>query len=164
MKWTLINWISMKWVLILMVVCYKVKWVTGISSLLEKCLTSFFFYKSGPWSLWFWADNVWSCSAGAGPDPLSRIMGGLRLETNRGQQTDVPLQLIQSEEDRDRHRMGSGPAPELHQNLCTQGLQSEPAAGPDYTKVKRTTAGAVGARSQISCLWRSRSCTNLTTE
>lgn len=73
------------------------------------------------------------------------MMGALRLdrESSRGQHSDLPVQIIQSQADRDKYRMGSGPAPELHQDLCAQRRQSEPAAGPDYTKVRRTTAVAL---------------------
>ncbi|XP_040911156.1 E3 ubiquitin-protein ligase RNF31 isoform X3 [Toxotes jaculatrix] len=67
---------------------------------------------------------------GPPPEPLSKMMGALRLggESSRGQQGDSPLRTVQSEAARDRHRRGSGPAPGLHQRL-----PSQPAAEVDHT-------------------------------
>ncbi|XP_018534596.1 E3 ubiquitin-protein ligase lubel isoform X3 [Lates calcarifer] len=77
-----------------------------------------------------------SSSPGPPPKPLSRMMGALSLDggASGDQQDDSPVQIVQSEAARDRHRLGSGPAPELHQDQGTR-FQSEPAAGADHIKM-----------------------------
>ncbi|GLD68984.1 uncharacterized protein AKAME5_002029700 [Lates japonicus] len=77
-----------------------------------------------------------SSSPGPPPKPLSRMMGALSLNggASGDQQDDSPVRIVQSEAARDRHRPGSGPAPELHQDQGTR-LQSEPAAGADHIKM-----------------------------
>ncbi|XP_067329876.1 E3 ubiquitin-protein ligase RNF31 isoform X3 [Channa argus] len=78
-----------------------------------------------------------SSSSVPGADPLSKIMGALRLnkEYNRDQQGDSTLQVIKSEAARDRYQTGSVPAPEVNENLGFKRLHSDPAAGADYTKM-----------------------------
>lgn len=74
-------------------------------------------------------------------------MGALRLgrESSRDQQGESPVGMVQSEAARDRHTAGSvvlvpgsGPAAGTHPDLCTKRLQSQPGAGMDHTKVRRT--------------------------
>ncbi|XP_056247457.1 E3 ubiquitin-protein ligase RNF31-like isoform X1 [Seriola aureovittata] len=68
-----------------------------------------------------------SSSSGPPPEPLNRMMGTLRLDTesNRGQQGDSTLRSIQSEAASDKHRTGFGPAPGLRQELDTQSLGAD---------------------------------------
>ncbi|KAK2822943.1 hypothetical protein Q5P01_023008 [Channa striata] len=82
-------------------------------------------------------NNLVQSSSSSGADPLSMMMGGLRLdrEYNRDQQSDSPLQVMKSEARRDRYQKGSVPALELRQNLGTKKLQSDLAAGADYNKM-----------------------------
>ncbi|XP_040000878.1 E3 ubiquitin-protein ligase RNF31-like [Xiphias gladius] len=76
-------------------------------------------------------------SSGPLPEPINRMIEALRLDGEyiRNQQGDSPVRIVQSEADRDRHRMDSGPAPGRQQDLGTQRLRSESAAGVDHIKM-----------------------------
>ncbi|XP_045907148.1 E3 ubiquitin-protein ligase RNF31 isoform X2 [Micropterus dolomieu] len=88
-----------------------------------------------------------SCSSSSGvppTDPLSRMMGTLRLdrESSRDQRADSPVRTVQSEAAKGKHMAGcvvlipgSGPAAGLQQGLSTQRLPSQPAAGVDHMKM-----------------------------
>ncbi|TKS79213.1 E3 ubiquitin-protein ligase RNF31 [Collichthys lucidus] len=77
-------------------------------------------------------------------EPLSRVMGALRLdrESSRDQYGWSPVRTVQSEAARVRHttgsvvlRPGSGLAAESYQDLCTERLQSQTGAGVDHIKM-----------------------------
>ncbi|XP_019964990.1 E3 ubiquitin-protein ligase RNF31 isoform X6 [Paralichthys olivaceus] len=76
-----------------------------------------------------------STFSGLPPEPLSRMMGALRLdESTSDQQSDSLEKIVQSEAARDRHGAGSGPPPGLHQYMCPQS-QCEVAAGGGHIKM-----------------------------
>nr|XP_020465906.1 E3 ubiquitin-protein ligase RNF31-like isoform X2 [Monopterus albus] len=78
-----------------------------------------------------------SCSSGPSPDPMSRMMGALRLDkvSSTDKLSDSSVQTSQSEAVRSDFSAGSVPAPGLCLDLGTQRLQSEPVAGADHIKM-----------------------------
>ncbi|XP_035025563.1 E3 ubiquitin-protein ligase RNF31 isoform X2 [Hippoglossus stenolepis] len=73
--------------------------------------------------------------SGLPPEPLSRMMGALRLdESSRDQQSDSPERIVKSEAARDKHGAGPGPQPGRHQYMCPQS-QCEVAAGGGHIKM-----------------------------
>nr|XP_046264163.1 E3 ubiquitin-protein ligase RNF31 isoform X2 [Scatophagus argus] len=85
-----------------------------------------------------------SSSSGVSPaDPLSKMMGALRLdrEFSRDQQSESPVRMVQSDPARDKNTGSvvlvpdSGPAARPQRDLCTERLQSQATAGVDHIKM-----------------------------
>nr|XP_020465909.1 E3 ubiquitin-protein ligase RNF31-like isoform X4 [Monopterus albus] len=87
--------------------------------------------------VWAESQSMGEEEGGPSPDPMSRMMGALRLDkvSSTDKLSDSSVQTSQSEAVRSDFSAGSVPAPGLCLDLGTQRLQSEPVAGADHIKM-----------------------------